>query len=64
MDWKMAEQVLWHMVDSYTQDNLRKITFNIEIFPLMLRFKADDRSEDLYNSIMETEKILLIDIYQ
>lgn len=64
MDWIMAEQILWHMADSYTQDNLRKITFNIEIFPLMLRFKAGDRSEDLYDSIAQTEKQLVIDIYQ
>jgi len=63
MDWKIAEQLLMQMSEAYTGDDLRKMTFNSEIFPLVLRFHNGERSPDLYNSIETAEKILMKDIY-
>lgn len=51
MDWETAHQMLLGMSSGYTNDNLRKLTYNREIFPLVLRFDDGERSEVLYKDI-------------
>lgn len=61
-DWENAGCLLQQMTDVYTRDNLRKLAFNSEIFPLVLRFENGERSEDLLQSILESEKSLMQNI--
>jgi hypothetical protein len=46
MDWRLAEKLLIYMAEVYTQNNFREITFNTEIFPLLLRYGNGERSKD------------------
>ena len=64
MDWEIAEQVLFKMSSVYAQDNLRKLTFNAEIYPLLLRFQNEERTQELYDSIFKIEKALMKNINQ
>ncbi|MXV14998.1 hypothetical protein [Hufsiella ginkgonis] len=63
MNWELADKLLKHMTATYTADNLRKVTFNKAIFPLLLRYENGERSPDLYNFIVHTEQALMRDIY-
>lgn len=58
-DWKNAGHLLQEMTEVYTRDNLRKLTFNSEIFPLVLRFENGERTEDLLHSILNSEQSLM-----
>lgn len=63
MDWAKAEELLEQLTDAYTQDELRKIAFNREVFPLRLKYDNGDRSPELYGSILQTEQMLMRDIW-
>lgn len=52
MDWKKAGEMLMEMSLAYNEDNLRKITYNKEIFPLSFRFYTGERTVELYDSIV------------
>ena len=62
MDWNTAERLLQQMTRAYTQDSLRKVTFDKTIYPLLLRFENGDRSLELRDAIVEMEKNLMKDI--
>lgn len=51
MDWKRAEQLLSEMAIVYNKDNIRRITYHKEIFPLAFRFVGGERSQELYLTI-------------
>lgn len=51
MDWNKAEKLLVEMSLVYNKDNIRKITYNKEIFPLSMRFSCGERTEELYKRI-------------
>jgi len=51
MDWNKAEKLLVEMSLVYNKDNIRKITYNREIFPLSMRFSCGERTEELYERI-------------
>lgn len=51
MDWKQAEEMLVEMSLTFNRDNIRKITYNKEIFPLSFRFYTGERTDELYDSI-------------
>jgi hypothetical protein len=63
MNWKLAEQMLFKLTEVYTQDNLRKVTYDREIFPLILRYKNAERSWNLYDSITGLYKILITEVF-
>ena len=43
----------------YSQDNLRKLTYNVKIFPLALRYEVGERSEELYHTIIKMYSLLM-----
>lgn len=51
MNWKEAEEMLVEMSLTFNRDNIRKITYNKEIFPLSFRFHTGERTDELYESI-------------
>lgn len=59
MNWKNAQELLSQMSAAYSQDNLRKLTYNVKIFPLALRYTAGERSEELYNTIVKMYGLLM-----
>lgn len=59
MNWKDAQELLSQMSDAYSQDNLRKLTYNVKIFPLALRFTTGERTEELYNTIFKMYSLLM-----
>jgi|GEM_PF-1095032 len=59
MNWKNAQELLSQMSVVYSQDNLRKLTYNVKIFPLALRFEVGERSEELYNTILKMYGLLM-----
>lgn len=59
MNWKDAQELLSQMSIVYSQDNLRKLTYNVKIFPLALRYEVGERSEELYNTIIKMYGLLM-----
>jgi hypothetical protein len=59
---KVIEELQKRLTEAYTQDNMRKMTFNKEIFPLILRFENGKRSAELYDAVLIAEQMLMIDI--
>lgn len=62
MDWELAEQRLTIMANAFIRDDLHKLTFDREIFPLVLRYYNGERTDDLYSSIERVEKMLMKDV--
>ena len=59
MDWKQAEEMLVEMSLTFNRDNIRKITYNKEIFPLSFRFYTGQRTDELYDSIQSVYNQLI-----
>ncbi|MFD2163300.1 hypothetical protein ACFSJU_12915 [Paradesertivirga mongoliensis] len=59
MDWKQAEEMLVEMSLTFNRDNIRKITYNTEIFPLSFRFYTGERTDELYDSIQSVYNQLI-----
>ncbi|TZF81192.1 hypothetical protein FW774_19280 [Pedobacter sp. BS3] len=59
MDWQMVKELLKRLTATYTQDSIRVITYNREIFPLILRFEDNERSADLYHAIIRLYEQLM-----
>lgn len=59
MDWKQAEEMLVEMSLTFNRDNIRKITYNKEIFPLSFRFYTGERTDELYDSIQSVYNQLI-----
>ena len=59
MDWKKSEEMLTEMSLAYNKDNIRKITYNKEIFPLSFRFYTGERTTELYDSISSIHQQLM-----
>lgn len=59
MDWKQAEEMLVEMSLTFNRDNIRKITYNKEIFPLSFRFYTGERTDELYDSIQSVYSQLI-----
>ena len=63
MDWKKSEEMLTELSLAYNTDNIRKITYNKEIFPLSFRFYSGERTTELYDSISGIHQQLLGEIF-
>lgn len=61
MDWKKSEEMLTEMSLAYNKDNLRKITYNKEIFPLSFRFYTGERTTELHDNILSIHQQLMYD---
>ena len=59
MDWKQAEEMLVEMSLTFNRDNIRKITYNKEIFPLSFTFYTGERTDELYDSIQSVYNQLI-----
>ena len=60
MDWIKAEQILNEMSLVYNRDNIRRIAYNKEVAPLIFRFERGERSPELYRTIYDVYKQLII----
>lgn len=63
MDWKKSEEMLREMSLAYNTDNIRKITYNKEIFPLSFRFYSGERTTELYDSISGIHQQLMDGVF-
>ena len=59
MDWQMVKELLKRLTVTYTQDSIRAITYNREVFPLVLRFEDNERSADLYHTVIRLYEQLM-----
>ena len=59
MDWKEAESMLTEMSVIFNRDNIRKLTYNREVFPLAFRYENGERSDQLYQSIISLYRELI-----
>jgi hypothetical protein len=61
MDWKKSEEMLTEMSLAYNTDNIRRITYNKDIFPLSFRFYTGERTSELCDSISSIHQQLMYD---
>jgi hypothetical protein len=55
LDWTKAYEYLQSIRKMYTEIGLGFIALKIIINPLLLRYEKGERSQDLYDKIMELE---------